>query len=318
MSTAQVRARHQQQVEELCAASVRALAGEADLHFRGRRLHRGRQPLPLYAPRLHPDIDAADFPSFRGAADGLALRLSLSDAALHQSLCPEQPVERLVFELLEQFRAEALVPHDLPGVRRNLRHCFETCSLSFHQAGLSDTVRGMLLYTVAQVCRSRVTGEPVMQETDDLIEGSRGDLAPLIGVALAGLRPTRADQAVYAGHALQIARTVADLLRSLGEEAGQTESGGDSVEQAAFALIMNLQGELTERFAAAVSGRSRVLENDEGVYRVFTRAYDQEHSAASLVRPALRHEYRARLDTWIAEKSVNVARLARELRQMLV
>lgn len=317
MTTAQVRARHQQQVEELCAASVRAISGEADLHFRGQRLHRGRRALPLYAPHLHPDIDAADFATFRGAADGLALRLRTSDASLHQRLCPEDPVERLVFELLEQFRVEAQVPDDLPGARRNLRHCFETWSLSFHHAGLTDTVRGKLLYTVAQVCRSRVTGEPVVEATEDLIEGCRGDLAPLIGTALAGLRRARADQAAYAAHALQIAQRVGELLRSYGEEAGQSRAGGDSVEQAAFALLMNIQGELTERFAAAVSGRSRVLAQDEGVYRVFTRAYDQERTAASLVRKELRLEYRQRLDAHVLDKGVNVARLARALRQML-
>ena len=81
----QHRARQQQQVEELCAAAIRALTGEADLHFRGRRLHRGGRPLPLFAPHLHPSLDSDDFGSFRGAADGLALRLAHSDAALHRA-----------------------------------------------------------------------------------------------------------------------------------------------------------------------------------------------------------------------------------------
>ena len=35
---AQVRLQHL--VEELCAASIRALGGQPDVHFRGRRLHR--------------------------------------------------------------------------------------------------------------------------------------------------------------------------------------------------------------------------------------------------------------------------------------
>lgn len=317
MTTAQQRARHQQQVEELCAASVRAVTGEADLHFRGQRLHRGRRALPLYAPHLHPNLDTADFASFRGAADGLALRLCASDAALHQSLCPLDPVERLVFELLEQFRVEAMVPHDLPGARHNLRHCFESWSLSFHYGGLTDTVRGKLLYTVAQVCRSRVTGEPVVEETEDLIEGSRGDLAPLIGSALAGMRRARGDQRTYGALALQIAHTVGELLRSYGEQVGQSEAGGDSAEQAAFALLMDVQGEQTEGFVTATSGRSRVLDEDDGVYRVFTRAYDRVQSVQALVRKELRHEYRQRLDARVQEKGVNVARLARELRQLL-
>ena len=82
MSEVQQLARRQQRVEELCAGAIRALSGQADLHFRGRRLHRGRQRLPLLAPHLHPAIESDDFGSFRGAADGLALRLSLSDLAV--------------------------------------------------------------------------------------------------------------------------------------------------------------------------------------------------------------------------------------------
>ncbi|MGH8337459.1 MAG: cobaltochelatase CobT-related protein, partial [Gammaproteobacteria bacterium] len=138
MSETQVRVRHQQRVEELCAAAIRALSGEADLHFRAHRLHRGRRALPLFAPHLHPSLDTDDFSSFRGAADGLALRLSRSDAPLHRSLCPDDAVERLIFDMLEQFRVEALAPADMPGVAHNLSHRFEAWSLAFHHSGLTD------------------------------------------------------------------------------------------------------------------------------------------------------------------------------------
>ena len=81
----------------------------ADLHFRARRLHRGTRVLPIAAPHLYPSLADDDFASFRGATDGFALRLSHSDAALHRSLMPAEPVARLVFELLEQQRVESLV-----------------------------------------------------------------------------------------------------------------------------------------------------------------------------------------------------------------
>ena len=122
MTSAQDRARHQAQVEELCVASIRALSGQADLHFRGQRLHRGRKPLPLYAPHLHPSLDDADFGSFRGAADGLALRLSGSDAALHARLGPTDTVERLVFELLSSTAPSHWCPKCCPV-------CGATCAM---------------------------------------------------------------------------------------------------------------------------------------------------------------------------------------------
>ena len=318
----QALARHQQQVEELCAAAIRALAGEADLHFRGRRLHRGRRALPIYAPHLHPDLERDDFASFRGAADGLALRLAHSDAALHARLAPADPVERSLFDLLEQYRVESRVDEAMPGVRRNLRHRHEAWSLGFHHAGLTETARGLLVYTIAQTCRARVTGDPVVEETEDLLEATRFGLGPALGTALAGLRRERADQAAYAIHALAIAGHVAALLKAGGETAAlddnedATEADLDAA-RSVFGLILEHDGEANERFALAVSGASRVLDAAGGDYRVFTTAYDHELAAGELARPAALDEYRARLDRLIAGQGVNVARLARDLRALL-
>jgi cobaltochelatase CobT len=69
--------------------------------------------------------------------------------------------------------------------------------------------------------------------------------------------------------------------------------------------------------ALAESGTSRVLEDASDGYRVFTRAYDREVEAASLVRAALLAEYRERLDVRIAAQGVNVGRLARQLKALL-
>ena len=68
MTDVQLRTRRRQRLEELGAASIRALAGQRDLHFRGHRLHRGREALPWWAPHLHPDADEDDPEAFRGAA----------------------------------------------------------------------------------------------------------------------------------------------------------------------------------------------------------------------------------------------------------
>ncbi len=318
MSETQARVRHQQRVEELCAAAIRALSGEADLHFRARRLHRGRRALPLFAPHLHPSLGVDDFGSFRGAADGLALRVSNSDAALHRSLCPADPVARLVFDLLEQIRVEALVPAEMPGIAHNLRHRFEAWSLAFHHSGLTDSARGILLYTVAQICRARVTGERVLEATEDLMEATRGALGPLLGHDLAGLRRTRSAQASYAVHSLGIARVVAEMLRSAGDEETTplTDSDDDNM-RAAFSLVIETGSELTEQVETAASSRSRALEAADDGYRVFTTAHDREYLAATMVRPELLKEFRARLDARIAGQGVNIARLARELRALL-
>jgi cobaltochelatase CobT len=317
MTDAQRRARHEQQVAELCAAMVRAYSGEADLHFRGRRLHRGRQPLPWFAPHLHPSPDSDDFASFRGTADGLALRLTASDAALHERLRPEEPVERMVFEMLEQFRVEALAPEAMPGMRRNLRHRHEQWSLSFHHSGLTDTARGLLLYAVAQICRARVAGQQVVEETEDMLEATRFALSPLIGHALAGLRRDRADQAAYAVHARAIARTVAAMLHSADEADADPRNAEIDDKRSVFSLVADMDQEIVERFTTAVAGRSALLDEAAGAYRIFSTAYDREHEAASLARKELLADLRAKLDRRIAAQGVNIARLARELRALL-
>ena len=320
MGQAQAAARQQQRVEELCAAAIRALSGERDLHFRGRRLHRGRTRLPLFAPHLHPSLAADDFASFRGAADGLALRLARSDAERHRTLAPVHPVARLVFGMLEQFRVESLAAGVWPGVRRNLRHRFEQWSLALHHAGLTESARGILLYTVAQIGRARVTAQPVVEAIEDFIEATRGALAPVLGTDLAGLRRERFDQAAYAVHALAIAATIAQMIDSADLEEAQERNGNDRDvdERLVFGLLMDVeQGNEHDPTATAAIGRSRVLDDAADGYRVFTTAHDRELRAGSLVRPALLDDYRRQLDRRIAGQGLNLARLARDLKALL-
>ena len=320
MSEVQRAAREQQRVEELCVAAIRALSGQRDLHFRARRLHRGRTRLPLFAPHLHPRPEHDDFGAFRGAADGLALRLRGSDAALHARLCPREPIRRLVFELLEQYRCEALAPAAWPGVRRNLAHGFERWSLGFHDAGLTDTARGILLFTVAQVSRARVTGQPVPEAIEDLMEATRAGIAPLLGPGLAALRRARFDQAAYARAALQIADAVAALLADAGADALPDPDGSspEGDERTAFGFLMELDDAAeAEALAIVATGRSRVLESSESGYRIFTTAYDRELRPAERLRREELDEYRRRLDGRIAAQGLNLPRLARRFQAVL-
>ncbi len=318
-ATAQQAARHQQQVEELCAAAIRAVTGDARLHFRSRRLHRGQLALPLPAPHLHPSLEQDDFRSFRGAADGVALRIAHADPALHRQLCPADPIGRTLFELLEQFRVEALAPDDMEGLRRNLRHRFDQWSLEFLASGLTESARGMLLFTLAQMGRARLTGDPVLEEARDLIETTRGMLTRRISLDLAGMRSNLADQRVFAVHALAVVQAVAALIASRDDERGADADADDGRDDdgLAFSLLMEFDAEVDDPIATPQSGTSRALESTDGGYRIFTTAYDCEQPAASLVRAELLREYRERLDRLVAAQGINRTRLARELKNLL-
>lgn len=320
-ASAQQQARRQQRIEELCAASLRAMTGEADLHYRGRRLYQGETRLPIHAPHLRIDPAYNTFTDCRATADGIALRLLHSDTAVHRRFCPEDQVERLVFELLEQLRVETKAPDNMPGMAANLHHRFERWSRSFHRSGVTEGSIGLLLYTVAQMCWSRLNARPVLEETEDYIEGTRASLVGQMGTALAGMRRYRHDQNTYAEHALMIATLVGERVRAERAAAEKDIGDADQEEEAtnAFALLLDFdEGEGDDNgIEAAASGRSKVFEEAALSYRVFTTHFDREVAAGSLVRPALLREYRDRLDQATAEQAINLPRLARQLGSVL-
>ncbi|HEY4350370.1 MAG TPA: cobalt chelatase [Paraburkholderia sp.] len=320
--------------EALRAATVRAITGDAALHYSGGRLCRNMTPLPFHAPHLRITQDeralaavsptparATAIASYRGAADGAALRALHSDTEWHRQQMPADPVERLLFESLEQLRCESLLPPGMPGLAHNLRARFDAWSRGVYLAGVIEGDAGLLLYTVAQMSWSRLSGWPVLEQTEGLIEATRALIAPAIGIALAGMRRTRHDQRAFAVHALDLARhvsTMIDARRVAGlEEDDARNKQNEVASRNAFSLFFEVEDGDDEGIALAHTGESRVLRASEHGYRVFTNHYDREAYAATFVRKALLAEYRERLDERIRAQPVNVARLARMLKAAL-
>ena len=314
MGRIQQQARRQQRIEELCGAAVRALTGDPELHMRARGLYRGRRRLPFNAPHLCTDPERDGLADHRGAADGMALRLRHCDAALHRELCPVEPVQRLVFELLEQLRVESLAAPGLPGLSGNLRRRFAAWSRQYHRAGLTDSALGILLYTVAQVCWARLNASPVLEETEDLIEATRAGIVPLIGHDLAALKRHRGDQRAYAAAAASIAHRIHQLIEAAQAQAQRQDDDDDAGDEAAaFKLLLDFDEGEDGGIATVSGGRSKAFDDADLGYRVFSTAYDREVAAAGLVRPALLRELRERLDERVRQQGVNGARLARQL-----
>lgn len=294
---------------EVRAASVRALSGDPSVQLRGRRVFRGEAVVPMPAPHLRWDATGSEA-AVRGAADGVALRLRHSDAATHRRLLPDGGAARWVFELLEQFRVESLTDPRLPGVRANLRSMHEHWSLAYHAAGLTASRAGLVLYTVAQICRSRIMREPVVEATEDLLEEPRAELAPHLGHAIAGLHNSRADQERYAVHALAIAAHAEALVG--GALAG--EDGGD--EDSVLTLYVDPDEDPADG-GASVGGRRGPLEAGASGYQVFTTAYDRVRDARDVVRQERLDTLRAQLDKAIEASGPNVRRLARDVHRLL-
>lgn len=315
MSTTAAATRRREQVEHLCAAAIRALTGRPGLRFKSGRLYDGHESVHPAAAHLRTDPEL-DFASSRGLADGLALRLRHSDPKLHQQLRPEGEVARLVFELLEQFRAESLVDPGQPGIVTNLRHRHETWSSDVATSGLLETMEGLLLYTVAQVSRSKVTNEPVIAATEDHLEATRFGLAAHIGSDLALLRRLRHRQEDYAQPALRLADAVQLLVRA---ETTRSASGASRTKGGAmrdqFRLLLDDTVTDAESQPGAAGSTARGA-SATATYRVFDRSYDREQSMSTLCRPDQLRRLRQRLDVLVADSAVNVRGLGRQLHRL--
>ena len=338
----QAQVRRQQRLDALCAATLRALSARPDVQRRASHWFTGMQQLPSFAPHLHPQIklpsvlpglapeaseraanvqptDHLALHDQRGAADGTALRLRFSDAQLHRQLRPALPMARRVFDVLEQYRVESLVPATWAGVRRNVRERFSAWSQAFVTARLHESAQGLLLLTVAQVGRARVTGEPMDEALQDMLEATRFGLAPHIGHALAALRRSRHDQQAYAEHALAIAAVVAALTERAKTQAAEDEKEPpeeDSEDDDWLQIWVDFEAGEEQGFASALEARDSV-QSAGSEYRVFSTRYDREVQAAALARPAQLQELRAGLDRGVQDSGINMGQLARRLQALL-
>lgn len=304
------RRRHAARVEELCGAMIRALGADPALQLRDDVVYRGSTPDPVTAPQLRPDLEDGGLETWRGVADGIALRRRFSDPQLHRRARPDDAVAGVVFDMLEQFRVESLAPRVMAGVRANLRHRDRCWSAAFRRSGLTETHTGLLLYAVAQTCRTRVTAEPMDPESEEIIESVRFAMAPQIGSNLETLRSSRYQQAAYAVAAREIAEW---LARAVAAEVSSSRPDRTSM-RSAFSLFTD---SVTADELAAGAGNDRATGDDSPSYDVFTREYDVEDAGADVARPAVLRALRDQLDLRVAEQRVNRSRLTMTLRTLL-
>lgn len=312
-SSALAAARRRQEWDERAAATIRALSGDPTVQLRLGRPFRGDRLLPVRAAHLHPHPGVDDEGSFRGVADAIALRLRWSDLDLHNRHCPRDSIGRLLFDLLEQYRVESLADPSMPGLAGNLRHRHRQWSLAFHRSGLTETEAGLLLFTVAQVCRARICGDPLLDETESLLESPRFALAPVIGDLVAALAATRHDQARYAEHALALAEVVSAMVPGIEPVDAADGPAPAAGADARFTLFADVEDGDGGPAGVGGSGGCAGAADDGTGYRIFTTAYDRELPATAGLRPDLVRSYRERLDALVASSTIDLPRLCRQL-----
>lgn len=302
------------QIERHCAATIRALSGHPGAEYRRELLFEDGRGVDLYSPHLAADVVNHSLERCRGIADAMALRLVHTDFELHRSLQPKDEIGRMVFDILEQMRAESLAPRDMKGLQHNLDRAFHEWCRESRRSGLTENELGLLIYSVIQVVRARLISEQQEEEVECLIESTRFKLAPLIGDQLAQLRAKRFDQQAYAELALTIANAVSEMAR-----AAAGDDLDHEVSKARHRLLMPRQHESDDRYVeggAAGAGQTLGAEDEGDPYPVFCRDYDREVEGRSLYRLAQRTRLRQQLDKLVAAQAVSAPRLAQRLKNL--
>jgi len=316
----------QQKLEHWCAASVRALSGNSSVHFRGHHLVVNDKPFILQAPYLQLDFSTHDNAKLRGVADGIALRLLHSDLEAHKARMPENIVEKIVFEQLEQLRCESLAADTLSGMRSNLRRRFLFWANEAASSSLVENSIGLLLYTINVVCWSRLQSQTIPEQIEELIEATRWGFTEEIKHHLYRFKSCRNDQEQFAIHGLAIAKEVMSMIEAAQPDDHEEVSLAGTVRQLAKSNNINIQWLDSDGF-----GDSSGLEQNYGVsraeeitaanaasdYKVYNRAYDKVVKVGNSIRAAQLAKLRAQLDKRIRKQSVNTHRVARYLKQLV-
>lgn len=318
MSDVRAQMLRRESLRALAGACARALAADKRVHFRGSTLYQGEARLAYAAPHLFFETDHdATVHGLRALADGVGLRIRHSNADLHRELSPTTPLEKRIFDLLEQLRVESLIAPYMHGQASNVTTHFLRWSEAFHHSGLTETGIGLLLFTITQICWSRLTTYPIPEEIDGLIEGTRVNLAPSIGVALGGLRRHRFDQRLYARDAREIANVIGNLVcEETSARAGASERDISTRFMEALALFGELDAEQTVEGGTS-GAHGAEMPGTTPAYRVYTRQYDRLSHARSLARPAEQKHHCVELDKLVAAAGIHGGCLARQMQMLL-
>lgn len=321
--------------KELSAASIRAIADEPSAFFRGEQLTTNTRI--LNRPVLHqsnPEQQESAHSELgqRALADAFSMRLRHHDSELHRSLAPKFGVASLVFEVLEQLRLESLATESqyarVPGLRGNLQRRFKAWMGDAQNTELLESHAGILLFSLAVAVWARLNAHDIPHEVDGVIEATRAAIGAQAGAALQQLYKHKMSQRAFAEKSLEIADVIQSMLETEPNAAQSGDDDGveppeldDALQSALRASGLlpsdpsNLDASTLPTAVAANSGRDITFESAD--YKVFTREFDREYVASSLLRREKLQLLREGLDGIASQAGINIARYSNELQELL-
>ncbi len=311
---------------------------------------RARLPLPTRA------LPPAEVAKLRGASDAIALRLRHHDDAVHAARSPARREARDVYDALEQARVETVGARHMAGVSANLRaRLADECEAEgFDRMTRKDQLP--IQHALALLARERMSGDAPPEAARRVLDLWRDSLGEHAAVALEELGRSQDDQNAFARAArrllaaLDLAEAEVDAepdnQEDEGEEGGDQSSSQDNqegtsesqseTESMLGAQPEEMEGEATDddgsedadEDAAAAEGedrpggpqprRDRNLPDPEGIYRPYTRSFDEEVFAEDLCDPEELSRLRQQLDQQLQHLQGVISKLANRLQRRLL
>jgi cobaltochelatase CobT len=309
-------------------------------------------------PEFSKKITANEIAVTRGLGDSMALRRACHDSRVHSTLAPEGKQARAIYDAVEQARCEAVGAIAMTGVADNLAVMLEDKYQKAKFSEISDRENAPLEEAVALVVREKLTGRKVPASASNVVNLWKDFIDERASAALSDLQGKVGDQDAFARviRSMLASMEMADELSDedandeddsssdeesprSGEEnkqdddgeAGSEEAPSDEDQQSEDAQETEAQDgaetsdEMSEDDAdAETPGETRRAElpftnlPPEFDYKVFTREFDEEVSAAELCDEAELDRLRAFLDKQLNNLSGVVGRLANRLQRRLL
>ncbi|PLX38617.1 MAG: cobaltochelatase subunit CobT [Hyphomicrobiales bacterium] len=229
-SSSSIRARKEAPTEPLkrvITGTMRAIAREPELEVgfaaetAGITDKKARLPEPPRKP------GPKDIAVLRGLGDSMALRLACHNAAVHNTMSPQGPTARAMFNAVEQARCEAIGARRMEGVAENLGAMLEERyhRNNFHQ--IADRAEAPIEEVIPLIVRERLTGIKPPESAARMVELWRSWVEEKAADALDALVDNIENQRAFASKVRNLIASL-DMADELGEETPDEENEDDS------------------------------------------------------------------------------------------
>lgn len=312
----------------------------------------------LTLPDIPQDASPQDVRLRRGMADSLSLKAGCHDQLSHSQNAPIDSEARMIFDVLEEVRYEAIGAKQMLGMAENLMaRQVDQLEREFVEpiTGVDDVPLHKALGLLA---REAITGQPLTGRAHDVVAPWRAEVEEKAKPIFDEFQTTLNNQDAYSKQVLELLKVLNitndsesgenegesdhDMQADSSDESENQDDSGSSEDQSAeadsdtsdsqegnerqdteFADNSMSEGEVENQISPAQqeSGQANysILDVPEAFgYNIYTKKFDEECLAEELAQPTELERLRKLLDRQLETLNRAVARLANRLQRKLL